>query len=95
MTTTVESMKPATDEQLDRSAAQLRALGETFGLSGLRHAGQGNIVADVAPGRTYFDVAGFEAAAAQLLGAEVFVMPSGAPGAAHMAGRPLEATSAA
>jgi hypothetical protein len=95
MAITIENMLTATDEQLDRSAADLRTIADTFGLAGLRHAGRGNIVADVAPGRTYFDLAGFEAAAAQLLGAAVFVTPSGAPGAARMAGRPLLATSAA
>ena len=90
-----ETLAPASDELLDRYGAVLATLGESHGISGLRHAGEGTVVADVAPGHTYFDLARFELEAESLLGAALAVIPSSAPAAAGMAGAPLRATSAA
>lgn len=72
----------ADDETLLRHATILRVLAETHGLTdlGLGDA-PGEIVATVTPGRTYFDLARFELEAIAVVGVEVHVTPSSAPGA--------------
>lgn len=84
----------ASERQLDRAAAQLTDLGARHGLSGFRHAGEGRLVADITPGRTYFDIARFELEAETMLGAAVDIIPAQTPSAAVLAGRPLTAPRA-
>lgn len=79
----------ASEEQLDKAAPLLRALGDSYGLANFRHAGYGELVADVAERSTYFEIAHFEREAAAVLGAAVSVVPSDAPAAQRLAGRPL------
>lgn len=88
-------MDLATSEQLDRFAVVLVDLATRHGMSNLRQAGDGRLVADVARGRTYFDIAAFELEAEPLLGAALSVIPSGAPLAPSIAGRPIQAAHAA
>jgi hypothetical protein len=88
-------LEPASPELLDRFAAVLADLGARHGLSNFRHGGEGKVVADVEPGRTYFDIGQFELEAESLLGSGLFVVGSGAPSAAHIAGAPLRSTDAA
>ena len=88
-------MEPATVKQLDRMAPVLLALAAKHGLSHLRHAGAGRVVADLDEDRTYFDVAHFELEAEAVLRASVHVVASGAPSAANLAGRELTVTTAA
>ena len=72
----------ADDDVLRQHATVLRVLAEEHGLSDLALGGsQAELIATVAAGRTYFDVARFELAAADLLGVLVHVTPSSAPGA--------------
>lgn len=72
----------ADDDVLRRHATVLTVLGETHGLTDLvLGVDPGELVATVAPGRTYFDVARFEMSVADVLGFTVHVTPSGAPGA--------------
>jgi hypothetical protein len=61
MSATLEGMlNPASPELLDRFAAVLATLGARHGLSNFRHGEEGEVVADVEPGRTYFDLGRFE-----------------------------------
>lgn len=72
----------ADDAVLRRHATVLTALGETHGLTNLVLGDDpGELVATVAPGRTYFDVTRFEMSVADVLGFTVHVTPLGAPGA--------------
>lgn len=72
----------ADDEALLRHATTLRVLAETHGLTDLGFGdAPGEVVATVAPGRTYFDLARFEMEAIVVVGCEVHVTPSSAPGA--------------
>lgn len=91
----IGTMNGATEEQLDRAAALLVHLARDHGLVALRHAGRGRVVADVEPGRTYLDVARFELEAESLIGARIWVVPSGAPSAKEIAGRPISTSPAA
>lgn len=91
----VRGMELATEELLDRFAAVLTDLADRHGLSNLRQADRGAVVADVAPGRTYLDLADFELEAESVLGAALFVIPSGSPHGRDVAGRPLRASIAA
>lgn len=81
---TLVAMEPplADDDVLRRHATVLKVLGETHGLTDLVLGDDpGELVATVAPGRTYFDVARFEMSVADVLGFTVHVTSSGAPGA--------------
>jgi len=72
----------ADDDVLRQHATVLRVLADEHGLTDLALGDSpAEIIATVAPGRTYFDVARFELAAADLLGVIVHVTPSSAPGA--------------
>lgn len=72
----------ADDETLLRHVTTVRVLAEAHGLTELGLGDDpGEIVATVAPGRTYFDLARFEMEAIAVLGVEVHVTPSSAPGA--------------
>ncbi len=88
-------LPPASDDLLNRYGAVLGDLGAAHGLSRLRHAAPGVVVADVEDGRTLSDVARFELEAESLLGAALAVIASDAPAAARLASAPLQATSAA
>lgn len=88
-------LPPASDELLDRYGGVLHTLGAAHGITGLRHGRPGVVVGDVAPGRTYFDMARFELEAESLLKASVALVSSDAPAAAVMAGAPLRVTAAA
>lgn len=56
---------------LHARAAELQALAIEHGITDLRVAGRGRLVGHVADNRDLFDVADFETAAAELLGADV------------------------
>lgn len=72
----------ADDEALRRHATVLSVLADGYGLTDLGLGDNpGELVATVALGRTYFDVSGFEMAAADMTGLTVHVTPSTAPGA--------------
>lgn len=92
---TIPDVETASEEQLDRATPVLRNLARRHGLSNLRHAGPGVVVADVASGRTYFDVARFELEAEAVLRAAVHVVSSGAEAAPAIVGRELGVTDAA
>lgn len=78
--------------QLDAAHALLERLGHEHGLSRLRHGDEfGEVVADVADGRSYFDVVAFEAAVEGRVGWRPAVVSSAAPGARP--GHPVGATS--
>lgn len=80
-------------EELDTAHELLERLAGEHGLSNLRHgARDGQVVADVAPGRTMFDVVAFEEAVSGRLGWRPDVISSGAPAAAG-AGRPVGRTA--
>lgn len=83
-------MKPAAPvDVLDRFAPVLVDLAGRHGLSNLRHGGPGTVVVDVAPGRSYFDLAEFEYEAEAVLDYDLFVVSSGAPAAGRITGEPL------
>lgn len=69
----------------------LETLAAQHGLTELRHGGDGVVVATVEPGRTYLDLARFEADAAAVLGGEVEVVPDSAPAAQTLSGPLLDA----
>jgi hypothetical protein len=92
MSNTIEAMKPATEDLLDRAAGLLSTLGQRHGLSNFRHAGRGRVVADAEPERTYLDVAEFELAAEGMLQARLTVITSGALSATAAAGRAVATT---
>lgn len=95
MAVIVEDMNPANEEQLVRFARVLATLGERHGLSNFRKAGEGQVIADIEKGRTYFDVAGFELEAENLLQAGVSVVLSGTEFAAQVDRGPLTADQVA
>lgn len=73
---------PADDDALRRHAALLEVLARQHGLANLAlGAAPGELVADVASGRTYFDVIAFELDVLDVTGCDTHVTPSGAPGA--------------
>lgn len=78
--------------QLDTAAELLQRLAAEHGLSNLRHGDEfGEVIADVADGRSYFDVVTFEDAVEGRLGWRPNVVPSAASGARP--GRPVGAAS--
>lgn len=78
--------------QLDAAHALLERLGEEHGLSRLRHGEEfGEVVADVAVGRSSFDVVAFEESVEGRQGWRTAVVSSAAPGARP--GRPVGAAS--
>ena len=93
--TTVRTMNPATEAQMLRFAQALNTLARGHGLSNLRVAGEGQLIADIAKGRTLLDVARFEIEAQAVLQARVSVISSRAELASHVESRPLVASSAA
>lgn len=95
MTSIVSTMTEATEEQLLRFAQVLTDLGARHGLSNLRRAGDGRIVADIADGKTYLDVARFEIEAEAVLQTTVSVVLSGTQPATRLDRGPLLADQAA
>ncbi len=95
VTTTVRTMSPATEAQMLRFAQALDNLARRHGLSNLRVAGEGRLVADVAKARTLLDIARFEIEAQAVLKARVSVISSRAELASLVESRPLVASSAA
>lgn len=78
--------------QLDAAQALLERVAAEHGLSHLRHGDEfGEVVADVAEGRSYFDVVAFEEAVEGRLGWRPSVVSAAAPGARP--GRPVGAAS--
>lgn len=70
----------ATRAQISARAQALITLAPTYGLSQLRYGSDhGELVADVEPSRTYYDVARFESDAAALVGAAIRLIPATAP----------------
>lgn len=68
----VEPLLPPADEAVLRAHAdELRALAARFGMSDLRFASAGKLVGHVTEHRDALDVADFEVAAVELLGAEL------------------------
>lgn len=68
----VEPLLPPADETVLRAhAEELRALAARYGISDLRFASAGKLVGHVAEDRDALDVADFEVAAVELLGAEL------------------------
>lgn len=86
MATTLE---PASEDRLVAAAHVLETFGERHGLENLRLAGDGQLIATVAEGRTLLDVARFELDASAALGATVSVISAGAPLAADLDRGPL------
>lgn len=82
--------RPSSSE-LAHAAELLESRAAKHGLVNLRLStrSDGDVVADVTPGRTYFDVAAFELEVEELLGWAPNVVASGAPGASP--GEPLRA----
>lgn len=95
MTTTVKTMNPATEAHMLRFAQALNNLARGHGLSNLRVAGEGQLVADIAKERTLLDIARFEIEAQAVLQARVSVISSRAELASQLDSRPLVASSAA
>lgn len=95
MATTVTTMNPATEAHMLRFAQALNTLARGHGLSNLRVAGEGQIVADIAKERTLLDIARFEIEAQAVLQARVSVISSRAELASQLDNRPLVASSAA
>jgi hypothetical protein len=88
-------MNEATEERLRRFAQVLTDLGVRHGLSNFRRAGDGRVIADIADGRTYLDVARFEIEAEAVLQAGVSVILSATESAARLDRGPLLADQAA
>jgi hypothetical protein len=82
-------MNPATDDQLGRFARALENLGLRHGLSNFRLGRPGELIADIAGGRTYLDVARFELDAEAVVQAGVSVLLSGTDRAARSDRGPL------
>lgn len=79
--------RPETNE-LDAAHELLAHFADKHGLVNLRHGdGLGQVIADVAAGRTYFDVVAFELDVEGRMGWRPDVVPSGAPAAKP--GRPI------
>ncbi len=78
--------------QLDAAHELLKRLAAEHGLSHLRHGDEfGEVVADVAEGRSYFDVVAFEDAVEGRLGWRPNMVSSAASGA--RSGRPVGAAN--
>ena len=77
--------------ELTQAAALLDTRATKHGLANLRLStgADGDVVADLMPGRTYFDIAAFELEVEELLGWAPNIAASGAPGASP--GEPLRA----
>ncbi|MGH3505313.1 MAG: hypothetical protein ACRDQA_31130 [Nocardioidaceae bacterium] len=65
------SLPPADEATVRAHRAELRELAGRFGVTGLRFASPGRLVGRVAEDKDALDMADFELAARQLLGAEV------------------------
>lgn len=91
MGTTPES---ASEDRLVGAAELLETYGERHGLGNFRLAGEGQLIATVAEGRTLLDVARFELDAGAALGATVSVISAGAPLAADLDRGPLRGSCA-
>ena len=94
MAFTVGAMGPATEAQMLRFATTLTTLARGHGLSNLRLVEDGQVIADIDPGRTLLDVARFEIEAQGLLQARVSVISSRSELASQLASRPLVASTA-
>jgi len=88
-------MKAAPEAQLLRNARALETLAGNHGLTNLRLAGDGRLIADVEAGRTLLDIARFEIEAQAVLQATIAVISSRAPLAAQVDKGPLAASPAA
>lgn len=84
---TVDTVDPATDDQMARFSEALTTLARGHGLSNLRLAGDGRLIADIAEGRTLLDVARFEIEAQTVLQARVSVISSRSELVRELAGR--------
>lgn len=78
-----------------RFTRALSNLARDHGLSNLRLAGEGRLIADIAEGRTLLDVARFEIEAQAVLQARVCVISSRSELASQVDTRPLVASPAA
>jgi len=92
---TVSVMHAASEEQLVRFAQVLTDLGIRHGLANLHRAGDGRIIADIAEGMTYLDVARFELEAEAVLQAGLSVILSETETATRLDRGPLGADKAA
>lgn len=90
----VSHMEAAHERQIVRLGPALVALAAQHGISGLQRAGDGQLVGDVAPGRTLLDIALFELAAQSLLHARICVISSRSALATDVATGPLVIDSA-
>lgn len=79
-------MDPAPSNEIIRFAQVLTTLAARHGLSELRTAGEGRVVATVAADRTLLDIAGFELDAQAVLHADVAVVSSRTALASEIAG---------
>ena len=95
ITATVGGMVAATESRMLRFAQALSTLARGHGLTNLRLAGDGQLIADITEGRTLLDVARFEIEAQAVLRARVEVISSRAELAATLNSRPLVSSSAA
>lgn len=91
----ISDMEAAADVQLIRFARVLETLAAKHGLSELRLAGEGRLIADVESGRTLLDIARFEIEAQAVLHARVAVVSSRTALAKQLTTRPVAAASAA
>lgn len=67
----------AAEAALRAHAGALRALGAEHGITTLRAAGPGRLVGHVGETRDLFDIAAFETAASELVGADVALFSDG------------------
>ena len=74
ITATVGGMVAATESRMLRFAQALSTLARGHGLTNLRLAGDGQLIADITEGRTLLDVARFEIEAQAVLRARVEVI---------------------
>lgn len=95
MPTIVKPMDVATEDQLIRFARVLETLATKHGLSNLRLAGDGQLIADVNAGRTLLDIARFELEARAVLQASVAIISSRTVLATKLDKGPLSAAPAA
>lgn len=92
---TIIYMELATQDQLIKFADVIETLARRHGLTNLCLAGDGQLVADVAAGRTLLDIARFENEAQAVLQASVSIISSRSELAGQIDKRSLSATHAA
>lgn len=92
---TIVYMELATEDQLMTFAEVIETLAQRHGLTNLCLGGDGQLVADVAAGRTLLDIARFENEAQAVLQASVSIVSSRSELATQIDKRSLSATPAA